>query len=185
VNAGSHHEAPTSRLIVICALATLVAPLASDVQPATHMDRIGRLSSGNPPAGPDPSETRIEAGLGIPATLPSVRLGMVSYGLRKERLMSARIRQFVLGSALGITLTVPVTAGVHSDAELLAQMQQEVQKLQEQLATTDAQCQAGQRLACEQGSPRREQLARMQLLIKECQQDDRESCTQLRSLRRR
>jgi hypothetical protein len=100
-------------------------------------------------------------------------------------LMSTRIRQFVLGSAIVITLTVPVTAGVHSDAELLAQMQQEVQKLQEQLATTAARCQAGQRLACEQGLPRREQLARMQLLIKECQQDDRESCTQLRSLRRR
>jgi hypothetical protein len=110
---------------------------------------------------------------------------MVSYGLRKEMLMSARIRQFVLGSAIVITLTVPVTAGMQSDAELLVQMQQEVQKLQEQLATTDTQCQAGQSLACEQASPRREQLARMQLLIKECQQDDRESCTQLRSLRRR
>jgi hypothetical protein len=45
----------TMRLIVICALATLAAPLASDVQPATHVDRLGRLSSGNPPAGPDPS----------------------------------------------------------------------------------------------------------------------------------
>jgi hypothetical protein len=100
-------------------------------------------------------------------------------------LMSARIRQVVLGSAIVITLTVPVTAGMQSDAELLAQMQQEMQKLQEQLETTDMQCQAGQRLACEQASPRREQLARMQLLIKECQQDDRESCTQLRSLRRR
>jgi hypothetical protein len=110
---------------------------------------------------------------------------MVSYGLRNEMLMRAPIRQFVLGSAIVITLTVPVTAGVESDAELLAQMQQEVQKLQEQLDTTDMQCQAGQRQACEQGSPRREQLARMQLLIKECQKDDRESCTQLRSLRRR
>ena len=99
--------------------------------------------------------------------------------------MSARMRQCVLGSAIAITLTVPVTAGVHSDAELLAQMQQEVQKRQAQLATTDTQCHAGQRLACEQGSPRREQLARMQLLINECQKDDRESCTQLRSLRRR
>jgi TolA-binding protein len=123
--------------------------------------------------------------LGIPATPPSVILGMVPYGLRKEMLMSARIRQFVLGSAIVITLTVPVTAGMQSDAELLAQMQQEMQKLQEQLETTDTQCQAGQRQACEQGSPRREQLARMQLLIKECQKDDRESCTQLRSLRRR
>ena len=99
--------------------------------------------------------------------------------------MSARIRPFVLGSAVVITLTVPVTAGTDSNAELLAQMQQEMQKLQEQLATTDAQCQAGQRLACAQGSPRREQLARMQLLIKECQEDDRESCIQLRDLRRR
>jgi hypothetical protein len=110
---------------------------------------------------------------------------MVSYGRRKEMLMSACIRQFVLGSAIVITLAVPVTAGMHSNAELLAQMQQEMQKLQEQLDTTDAQCQAGQRQACEQGAQRREQLARMQLLIKECQQDDRESCTQLRSLRRR
>jgi hypothetical protein len=110
---------------------------------------------------------------------------MVSYGRREEMLMSARLRQFVLEPAIVITLTVPVTAGMQSDAELLAQMQQEVQKLQEQLETTDTQCQAGQRQACEQGSPRREQLVRMQLLIKECQQDDRESCTQLRSLRRR
>jgi hypothetical protein len=45
----------TIRLIVIFALAILAAPLASDVQPATPVDRIGRLSSGNPPAGPDPS----------------------------------------------------------------------------------------------------------------------------------
>ncbi len=37
------------RLIVICAFATLAAPLASDVQPATHMDQIVRLSRGNPP----------------------------------------------------------------------------------------------------------------------------------------
>jgi hypothetical protein len=110
---------------------------------------------------------------------------MVSYELRKERLMRTRIRPFVLGSAIVIRLTVPVTAGMQSDAELLAQMQQEVQKLQEQLETTDTQCQAGQSQACEQGSPRREQLVRMQLLLKECQQDDRESCTQLRSLRRR
>src|SRR5688572_1263762 len=43
------------RLIVIFALAILAAPLAGDAQPATHVYRIGRLSSGNPPAGPDPS----------------------------------------------------------------------------------------------------------------------------------
>jgi hypothetical protein len=55
----------------------------------------------------------------------------------------------------------------------------------EHLERVNAQCQAGQRQACEQGSPRREQLARMQELIEECQKDDRESCTQLRSLRRR
>jgi hypothetical protein len=110
---------------------------------------------------------------------------MVSYRLGEEMPMRARIRPFVLGSAIVITLTVPVTAGTYSDAELLAQIQQEVQKLQEQLETTNAQCQAGQRQACEQGSLRREQLARMQLLIEECQKDDRESCTQLRSLRRR
>jgi hypothetical protein len=45
----------TIRLIVIFALAILAAPLASDVKPATPVDRIGRLSSGTPPAGPDPS----------------------------------------------------------------------------------------------------------------------------------
>ena len=37
--------------------------------------------------------------------------------------MRSRLRQFVLGSALVITLTVPVTAGTHSDTELLARMQ--------------------------------------------------------------
>jgi hypothetical protein len=45
----------TMRLIAIFALAILAAPLASDVKPATPVDRIGRLSSGTPPAGPDPS----------------------------------------------------------------------------------------------------------------------------------
>ena len=99
--------------------------------------------------------------------------------------MRSRLRQFALGPALVITLTVPVTAGLHSDAELLAQMQAEVQRLQQQLHTTNARCQAGERQACEQGSQRLEQLARMQQLIEGCQQDDRESCTQLRSLRRR
>ena len=99
--------------------------------------------------------------------------------------MRSRLRPFVLGSAVVITLTVPVTAGTHSDAELLAQMQQEVQKLQKQLETTNTQCQAGQRQACEQGSQRLAQLARMQQLVEGCQKGDRESCTQLRSLRRR
>jgi hypothetical protein len=99
--------------------------------------------------------------------------------------MRSRLRPFVLGSALVLTLTVPVTAGTSSDAALLAQMQQEVQKLEQQLHTTTAQCQAGQRQACEQGSQRQKQLARMQELIEGCQQDHRESCTQLRSLRRR
>jgi TolA-binding protein len=99
--------------------------------------------------------------------------------------MRSRLRLFVLGLAIVITLTAPVTAGTDSDAELLAQMQQEVQKLQEQMHTTTTKCQAGQHQACEQGSLRRAQLARMQQLIEECQQDDRESCTQLRSLRRR
>ncbi len=86
--------------------------------------------------------------------------------------MRARLRPFILGSAIVVTLT-------------LAQMQQEVQKLEEHVHTTTVQCQAGQRQACEQGSQRLERLARMQQLIEECQQDDRESCTQLRSLRRR
>jgi hypothetical protein len=110
---------------------------------------------------------------------------MVFYRLGEEMPMRARIRPFVLGSAIVITLTAPVTAGVQSDAELLAQMQQEAQKLQEQLEMTNTQCQAGRGQACEQGVVRREQLARMQLLIEECQKDDRESCIQLRSLRRR
>jgi TolA-binding protein len=99
--------------------------------------------------------------------------------------MRSRIRPFVLGSALVITLTVPVAAGMPSDADLLMQMQQEVQKLQQQMQTTYAQCQAGQRQACEQVSKRDEQLARLQQLIEGCQEDNRESCTQLRSLRRR
>jgi TolA-binding protein len=99
--------------------------------------------------------------------------------------MRSHIRQFVLGSAIMITLTVPAAAGTVSDAELLAQIQQEVQKLQQQVHTTNAQCQAGRRQACEQGSQRQEQLARMQQLIEGCQRDNRESCTQLRSLRRR
>jgi TolA-binding protein len=99
--------------------------------------------------------------------------------------MRSRMRPFVLGSALVITLTVPAAAGMPSDAELLMRMQQEVQKLQQQVQTTYAQCQAGQRQACEQVSKRHEQLARLQELIEGCQQDNRESCTQLRSLRRR
>jgi TolA-binding protein len=99
--------------------------------------------------------------------------------------MRSRMCPFVLGSALVITLTVPVTAGMPSDADLLVRMQQEVQKLQQQVQTTQAQCQAGQRQACEQVSKRNEQLAYLQQLIASCQQDNRESCTQLRSLRRR
>jgi TolA-binding protein len=99
--------------------------------------------------------------------------------------MRSRMRPFVLGSALFITLTVPVAAGMPSDADLLMQMQQEVQKLQQQKHTTYAQCQAGHRQACEQVSKREEQLARLQELIAGCQKDNRESCTQLRSLRRR
>jgi TolA-binding protein len=99
--------------------------------------------------------------------------------------MRSRLRQFALGSAIVITLTVPVTAGTPSDAELLARMQQEVEKLQQQVQTTNTQCQAGQRQACAQGSQRQGQLARMEQLIEGCQKDNRESCTQLRSLRRR
>ena len=99
--------------------------------------------------------------------------------------MRARLRPFVLGSALLITLTVPAAAGMPSDAELLAQMQQELQKLQLQVHTTLAHCQEGQRQACEQVSKRQELLARLQELIAGCQADNRESCTQLRSLRQR
>jgi TolA-binding protein len=99
--------------------------------------------------------------------------------------MRSRIRPFVLGSALVITLTVPAAAGMPSDADLLGRMQQEVQKLQQQRQRTYTQCQAGQRQACEQVAKREEQLARLQELIEKCQQDNRESCTQLRTLRRR
>jgi hypothetical protein len=84
-----------------------------------------------------------------------------------------------------MTLTVPAAAGTPSDAELLTRMQQEVQTLEQHVQTTYAQCQAGQRQACEQASQRRKQLARMQELIEGCQNDERESCTQLRDLRRR
>jgi hypothetical protein len=99
--------------------------------------------------------------------------------------MRSRIRPFVLGSAILITLTVRAAAGTQSDAELLARMQQEVQKLEQQVQTSIAQCQAGKRQACEQGSQRQKQLTRMQELIDGCQKDERESCTQLRNLRRR
>jgi TolA-binding protein len=99
--------------------------------------------------------------------------------------MRSRIRPFVRGWALVITLTVPAAAGMPSDADLLARMQREVQKLQQQMQTTQAQCQAGHRQACEQVSKRNEQLAHLQQLIEGCRQDDRERCTQLRSLRRR
>jgi len=95
------------------------------------------------------------------------------------------MRQFVLGSAIVITLTVPVAAGTQRDADLLARMQQEMQNREQQTQTTMAQCQAGKRQACEQQSKRQEQLARMQQLIEGCQKDNRESCTQLRSLHRR
>jgi hypothetical protein len=99
--------------------------------------------------------------------------------------MRARIRPFVRGSAILITLTVPAVAGTQSDAELLTRMQQEVQKLEQQVQAANAQCQAGKRQACELGSQHRKQLARMQELIEGCQRDERESCTQLRNLRRR
>jgi hypothetical protein len=99
--------------------------------------------------------------------------------------MCSRLRPFVRESAIVLLLTVPAAAGTESDAELLARMQQEVQKLEQQVHTTHAQCHAGQRQACEQASQRRKQLARLQQLLEGCQQDDRESCTQLRNLRRR
>ena len=99
--------------------------------------------------------------------------------------MRSPIRPFIRGSAIVITLTVPAVAGTRSDAELLAQMQQEVQRLEQQVQTANAQCQAGNRQACEHVSLRRKQLARMQELIEGCQQEERESCSQLRDLRRR
>ncbi len=99
--------------------------------------------------------------------------------------MRSRLRSFVLGSALVLTLTGPVTAGTQSNAELLEQMRQEVQRLQQLAYTTNAQCQAGQRQACEQVMAHQDRLARLQQLIEGCQKKDPESCTQLRTLRRR
>jgi hypothetical protein len=99
--------------------------------------------------------------------------------------MRSRLRPCVLGSAIVFMLTGPVMAGTQGDAELLAQMQQEVQRLQQQAQTANTQCQAGQRRACEQVVEHQERLARVQQLIEGCQKEDRESCTQLRTLRRR
>jgi putative ABC transport system substrate-binding protein len=41
-----------------------VALLAAEAQPATHVSRIGRLTSGNPPTGPDPNPEAFRQGLG-------------------------------------------------------------------------------------------------------------------------
>jgi hypothetical protein len=99
--------------------------------------------------------------------------------------MRSCIRQFILGSAILLTLTVPAAGGTQSDTELLTRMQQEAQKLEQQVQTANTQCQAGNRQACELGLQRRRQLARMQELIEGCQKNERESCTQLRNLRHR
>ncbi len=99
--------------------------------------------------------------------------------------MRSCLRPLVLGSALVLTLTGPGTAGTPSDAELLAQMQQEVERLQQQAQAATTQCQAGQRPACEQVMVHQDRLARLQQLIEGCQKDERESCTQLRTFRRR
>jgi putative tryptophan/tyrosine transport system substrate-binding protein len=45
----------TIGLLVTLALSLLTAPLATDAQPPSTVYRIGRLSSGNLPAGPDPN----------------------------------------------------------------------------------------------------------------------------------
>jgi hypothetical protein len=99
--------------------------------------------------------------------------------------MRSRIRAFVRGSTIVLTLTIPAAAGRPSDAELLARMQQEAEKLEQQMPTIRAECQAGKRQACEQASQRQKQLALLEQLIEGCQRDERESCTQLRNLRRR
>ena len=99
--------------------------------------------------------------------------------------MRSRVRAFVRGSIIVITLTVPAAADRPSDAELLARMQQEAAKLEQQVPRIRAQCQAGKHQACEQASQRQKQLALLQQLIEGCQRDERESCTQLRNLRRR
>ena len=53
--------------------------------------------------------------------------------------MRSRLRPCVLGSAIGFMLTGPVMAGTQGDAELLAQMQPEVQRLQQQAQTANTQ----------------------------------------------
>jgi putative tryptophan/tyrosine transport system substrate-binding protein len=50
-------------LLMSLVLSLLVAPLAVEAQPATHVHRIGRLSSGYPPAGPDPNLEAFRQGL--------------------------------------------------------------------------------------------------------------------------
>src|SRR5262247_2688783 len=54
----------TLQLLVIFALAILVAPLVAEAQQQTaNVYRIGRLSSGNPPAGPSPNTEAFLQGL--------------------------------------------------------------------------------------------------------------------------
>jgi hypothetical protein len=50
-------------LFVILALSMLVARRAAETSPAPHVYRIGRLSSGHPPAGPDPNLEAFRQGL--------------------------------------------------------------------------------------------------------------------------
>jgi putative ABC transport system substrate-binding protein len=52
-------------LFVILALSMLMALLTAETQPATHVYRIGRLSSGYPPAGPDPNLEAFRQGLRV------------------------------------------------------------------------------------------------------------------------
>ena len=53
----------TLALLLTLALGLSLTPLAAEAQPATHVYRIGRLSSGNPPAGPDPNIEAFRQGL--------------------------------------------------------------------------------------------------------------------------
>jgi putative ABC transport system substrate-binding protein len=53
----------TVGLLVILALGLLVTPLVSDAQPPMKVHRIGRLSAGHPPSGPDPFLEAFQQGL--------------------------------------------------------------------------------------------------------------------------
>ena len=54
---------PRIALLITLTLGLLMVSLAAGAQQATHMYRIGRLSSGHPPASPDPNLEAFREGL--------------------------------------------------------------------------------------------------------------------------